>query len=256
GLGYDPFNRTVYAGAYMKKHSGYGPSGTGAIYAINRDTGAVTLFVDLNAIFGAGTAGANTHNNADYDVDNEDVSWNAVGKTALGGLDVSPDGRTVYVMNLADRSLYALPTSGPLNAATVRRVQIPRNAPGATGVNGEDLRPFAVQFYRGKIYVGVVNSAESTQNAADLRAYVYAVHPVTLTFGAAPIFPMALNYPRGNTQSFQGTTSARWLPWVSTFHTLGPSYSAGSGAGIYPQPMLTGLAFDADGNMVLGFRDR
>ena len=140
-----------------------------------------------------------------------------MGKTSLGGADLSEDGRTLYVMNLADRSLYALPTSGPLNSTTVRRVQIPLNAPGATGVNGADLRPFAVQVYRGTIYVGIVNSAESTQNRADLHAYVYAVDPTTLTFGAAPVVQFDLNYPRGTVAVNVG--SALWAPWATGFAT-------------------------------------
>src|SRR5262249_6298119 len=44
--------------------------------------------------------------------------------------------------------------------------------------------------------------------------------------------------------------SGNWLPW-SPIRT-----SLSSTEQIYPQPMLTGLAFDASGNMVLGFRDR
>jgi hypothetical protein len=127
GLGYDQQNQTIYAGAYMKKHAGYGPDGNGAIYALSPTTGSITLFADLNAIFGAGTTGTDPHagNGGNYAIDNGNISWDAVGKTSLGGLDVSPDGKFVYVMNLADRSLYALPTSGPLNSATVRRIQVP-----------------------------------------------------------------------------------------------------------------------------------
>lgn len=253
GLGYRAQTGTIYAAAAFKKHAGFGPAGTGAIYAVNRATGAVSLFADLNAIFGAGTAGADLHDPSDYDTDNFNIGWDAVGKSSLGGLDVSPDGRTVYVMNLADRSLYALPTSGPLTPATVQRTQIPLNAPGATGVNGADLRPYAVQWFNGRVYVGIVNSAESTQNAADLRAYVYEVDPTTLTFSAAPVFQMALNYPRG--QVLSGTPAA-WNPWSPTFASLAPPPVGGEGPLAYPQPMLTSLAFDPDGNLVLGFRDR
>jgi hypothetical protein len=54
-------------------------------------------------------------------------------------------------MNLADKSLYAIPTSGAINSTTVKRVSIPFNAPGATGTLGGtvsgDLQPFAVTYY-------------------------------------------------------------------------------------------------------------
>jgi hypothetical protein len=250
GLAYNRTSQLLYASAFMKKHVSYGPSPdpTGNIYQVSPN-GAVTTFANLNAIFGANTAGPNAHNTADYITDNFNTGWDAVGKTALGGADLSEDGSTLYVMNLFDRSLYALPTSGPLTPATVRRVSIPFNVPGATGANGADLRPFAVQVYRGTIYVGIVNTAQSTQNRADLHGYVYAVDPATLAFGAAPVFQFDLNYPRGQAST---NSSALWNPWTVGFAELTPP----AGALIYPQPWLTGLAFDPSGNIVLGIRDR
>ncbi len=252
GLGYRQSTNTVYAGAFMKKHSGFGTGGTGAIYTVNAGSGATALFADLNAIFGAGTAGVDPHNPADYDRDNGNAGWDAVGKVSLGGLEVSPDGSRVFVVNLADRSVYSLPTAGPLNLTTVQRVQIPLNAPGATGAGGADLRPFALQFHRGQLYVGIVNSAEAAgSTTADLRAYVYTLNPSTLTFSAAPVFQFALNYPRGAVQTFNGTGPGAWNRWVTGFATQSPS-----GVGTYPQPMLTGLSFDLNGNLTLGLRDR
>ena len=252
GLGYYQGTNTVYAGAYMKKHSGFGAGGTGAIYTINPSTGATALFADLNTIFGAGTAGADPHNTADYDRDNGNASWDAVGKVSLGGLEVSPDGSRVFVVNLADRSVYSLPTAGPLIPATVQRVQIPLNAPGATGTGGADLRPFALQWYRGQLYVGIVNSAQSAgATTADLRAYVYTLDPAALTFSALPVFQFVLNYPRGALQTFNGTGPGAWNRWVAGFATQSPS-----GVGTYPQSMLTGLSFDLDGNLTIGLRDR
>ena len=257
GLAYRPTTNTVYAAAFMKKHAGYGPAGNGAIYAVNPTTGATTLFADLNAIFGAGTAGSNGHagNLGDYVRDNGNVAWDAVGKTSLGGLEVSADGSRLYVVNLADRRVYEFPTSGPLTPATVRRVSIPLNAPGATGIGGADLRPFGLQWYRGQLYVGIVNSAESTQNRANLRAYVYQLDPSTLTFGAAPALQFPLNYPRGKVFTLQAGGDGDWLPWSPTFVTNSPSAQWGP-LGIYPQPMLSSLSFDVDGNVVIGLRDR
>ncbi|MGE3820522.1 MAG: SdrD B-like domain-containing protein, partial [Isosphaeraceae bacterium] len=251
GLGYDREGQTIYAAAYMRRHAGYGPSGTGAIYAIDRTNGSVTLFADLNAIFGVDTAGPNAHDVNDYDTDNGNIGWDAVGKTSLGGLEVSPDGSTVYVMNLADRSLYAIPTSGPIDSTTVRRETIPLNAPGATGVNGGDLRPFAVQYHQGRLHVGVVNTAESTGQTSDLFAYVYTVDPTTLQFSTSPVFQMALNYPRSTPANSGSPVGGAWQPWVPTYLNL----NNGS-FGINPQPMLSGLSFDVDGNLVLAFRDR
>src|SRR5262249_51926702 len=86
GLGYNRFTRTVYAAAFMKKHTGFGPGGTGAIYQMETTGSTATLFADLNALVGAGTAGTDPHNPNNSLTDNFNGTWDAVGKTALGGL--------------------------------------------------------------------------------------------------------------------------------------------------------------------------
>ncbi|MDQ2888008.1 MAG: hypothetical protein M3Y39_18195 [Chloroflexota bacterium] len=86
----------------------YKPSGsTGAIYIIHHANNTpnvdATPFVDLNALFGA-----NPHTATNNYV--PDVSaYDAVGKTGLGGMALSDDESTLYVMNLADRNLYGIP---------------------------------------------------------------------------------------------------------------------------------------------------
>ena len=246
---YDAQNQTVYAAAYFKKHTGFGPDGPGAIYAIpitfNPVTGAVvpgtpTLLTTLNA-------GPNDHDTTDYDTDNGNTGWNAVGETSLGGMAVSPDGSTLYVMNLFDRKLYVIPTADPANALAVT-LPVPADA---TGPGGADLRPFAVTYYNNMVYVGMVNSAESTQNRADLHAYVYSYNPTTGVF--TKVLEIAnLTYARSYAENFHQVASADWLPWSPTYQTLVTDNTVG----VYPQPMLTGIAFDASGDMVLGLRDR
>jgi hypothetical protein len=251
GMAYDRQANRVYTSAFMKKHAGFGPGGTGAIYAIDPTVlpgGAPVLFADLNTLFGG--AGPDLHNPADYNTDNFNATWDAVGKVSIGGLEVSPDGAFVYAVNLFDRHVYRIPTG----AGTAQRAPIPVPA-SAVPSSGADLRPFALQYYKGQLYVGMVNSAETTQNAANLIAYVYSLDPASLAFSAAPVFEFSLQYPRGVVQRFDGQSAGEWLPWRPTFAT---NRVGGSGhpIGTYPQPMLTGLSFDVDGNLTLGIRDR
>jgi hypothetical protein len=199
GLAFNPFMRasgslgTIYAAAYAKMFSDYGPNGTGAIYmtdflstasAASPITGAAgagntRLFADLNLIDPNG-AGPNTHDvqaistathsgatvtltlasaanyvtgqtvtvsgvgvaayngtftitavntgantitytalstpasnssggsayNAAADTDAD--MWDRVGKTSLGSMVLSEDGKTLYVVNLYDNTLWAL----------------------------------------------------------------------------------------------------------------------------------------------------
>src|SRR5205085_380642 len=145
----------IYASAFMTKHTGFGAGGTGTIYVMGTSGVSAASYVDLNAIFGANTSGADPHagNRGDFDLDNGNASWDAVGKVALGGLDVSADGQFLYTINLADRRLYVIPTSGVLNSSTIRRYDLPVPA----NVVGTDLRPFAVTYDNGSVFVGAVN---------------------------------------------------------------------------------------------------
>ncbi len=125
GMAYKRSTRMIYVSAYMKKHTAFGPNGTGAIYQVNRNNGNVSLYADLNAIFGANTAGANPHNVNDYDIDNGQTTWDAVGKIALGGMDISQDEANLFVMNLANRRVYRIPTSGALTNDNDSKCRVP-----------------------------------------------------------------------------------------------------------------------------------
>jgi uncharacterized repeat protein (TIGR01451 family) len=264
GLAYDNLTQTIYASAYTKKFAGYGPDGNGAIYMMGPTGTTATLFADLNQIFGPDTAGANFRDTptwvsqGGFTADGFNTGWDAVGKTGLGGMAISTDGSTLYVMNLADDMLYILPTSGPLNSTTVQRVAVPNPITSANSNDPTlDFRPFAVEYHGGKVYVGAVNSAESTQNAANLEAYVFVFDPTTNTFNPTPIFQFSLDYPRGNANAFPGTdsVSAAWNPWTPVFKNLSTA-TTGVLDTIYPQPMFTSMAFDTNGDLVIGLRDR
>ena len=272
GLGYGKGARDLYASAYFKRFAGFGPDGTGAIYKIpvpatptvgDTPPAGSLLYADLNAIFGANTAGVNLHDisaTPNFDTDNGNTGWAAVGTSSLGGLDVSSDGQFIFVMNLADRQLYRVPTTGAVNSTTVLRVSIPLGNPDSAVITparfvSDDLRPFAVEYHDGKVYVGVVYSAQTKSTGAgdqtardELLAAVYVLDPAAMTFTAAPVFTTRLNYTRSQS-IYVGTSN--WEPWSPTFF----STSRGS-VGIAPQPMLSGITFDAQGNLTLGVRDR
>jgi hypothetical protein len=250
GLAWARTAQRIYAASFFKKFAGFGPgaNGTfneggaasddpGAIYVVNPATNAVVSTITVP------NTGTNSHNVADYNLDG-DTAVNAVGKTSLGGIALSDDESTLYVMNLQNRTLYAL---NPSTGAVIANQAVPTSAvptPGGTAANcaAGDVRPFAVRYYRGQVYVGVVCSAESTTNATNLFAYVYTADPTTLAFSASPVFQMALNYNRGTADP---TWGAEWQAWRATATA---NFAA-------PQAMLTDLEFDK-GNLILAFRDR
>lgn len=261
GIAYSRTRRQLFVSAFMKKHTAFGAAGPGAIYKVDPSAAtAPTLYADINTLLGAGTAGNDPHNQNDYDRDNGNTAWDAVGKNSFGGMAISEDEKKLYVMNLANRSLLEIPLDAAPAAGNIRSKAVPLTPPGCASAN--DVRPFAVNYKNGKVYVGMVCSGESTVtaarpegDAAALQAYVYSVDPASLDFSASPLFQMPLNYPRRCTDSAQlgpgNCFTATWRAWSPVFQNLP---NAGE-RGIWPQPMLTDLAFDG-GNLILGFRDR
>jgi hypothetical protein len=251
GLAYARSSRTLYASAFMKKHAGFGPAGPGAIYRIDPATGNSSLYVNLNAIT-AGIAGNDPHQASDFDRDNGNAAWDAVGKIGFGGLALNGAETRLYAMNLAERALYEFPTDTTPNAGNLRKRAVPTNPPGCA--NAGDVRPFAVHWNEGRLFVGLTCTAESTGNAGQLAAYVYSVDPQTLDFSAQPVFQTALNYQRRCADNAQNGPpncfSAAWRAWSPTYQNIGLD-----GRGIYPQPWLTDIAFDR-GDLILGLRDR
>ena len=270
GLAYQRETNTVFAGALAKRHAGFGPLGGGGIYAIvvNPLTGApvsVSNFVDIDTFAGVDDGALDDTARglpaASPDPNTDPAAWDAVGKEAIGDMDIGASDDTLWLINLADRTLYSLfigiPATAPSGYDTATPITLPA---GATACAAGDVRPWAVEVYQGNVYVGVVCSAESTQNAADLQAYILSTpegSPGTWTL----VFEFGLDYPRGVVSADGPGYPAEWRPWSNVFTSLWCGTCGGSGLGygnqiIYPQPILSDIEFDVDGDMILGFIDR
>jgi uncharacterized repeat protein (TIGR01451 family) len=253
GLAYHRTSSTLFAAAFMKRHTGFGPGGPGAIYAIDQDTGAINLFTTLNAGTDPHPQGPDA---TPWLIDA--ASYPLVGKIGLGGLSISDDGRTLWAVNLFNNTLNRIdvisvaganPTAGGLASFPI---PVPANCPAA------DVRPFATQFEDGLVYVGSVCSAESTGSTANLRAYVYSFDPASSSFALRLELP--LNFDRGCTDDIvnpncETELPADWNPWRSTFGGFTDPNAGSQTVLVYPQPWLTDIEFD-NGDMLLGFRDR
>ncbi len=267
GLAYHRTTGTLLAGAFMKRHTGFGPGGPGAIYAVDMDgSGTVSTLTTL-------AAGANPHpDNAggsgtqrDWLLDSD--SWAEAGKMALGDMDISDDDRTLWAVNLFDRRLYEIPLTTVSrdqppqagNPRTYALTGLPNNCPAG------DVRPFATSFHQGRVYVGMVCSSESTPAARNLWAYVYSLEPGTNNFRQE--LQISLDYPRrcannASTDACLGVSPAAWNSWTDDFDLTqigGPPAEPPANPVrrtiVYPQPILSDIEFDNSG-MILGFRDR
>jgi uncharacterized repeat protein (TIGR01451 family) len=285
GLAYQRSSGNFFVGSFLKRHAGFGPNAagnavtTGAIYQINETTGATQVFLDLNTLPAPYQTGPSPHPTSNiscgptamgdcwqYDT----ASYNLVGKSSLGSIKISEDDRTLYVMNLTTRELLEIPIGSPPvapPAAAIRRYPLnlgtlpgladpntgcPASAVAAgNGTNFADVWPFAVGVHDGQVYAGVVCTAESTQNPADLRAYVYRLN---VGGGFTQVFTLPLNYPRRCADlapNCPADRSARWRPWTPIW----PPDVQLRATLTYPEPWLTDLVFDGN-DMILGLRDR
>jgi hypothetical protein len=298
GVGYSRQAQTIFTSAVLKRHVGLGPAGgtpvnaPGAIYTIKPGVNTGVFFFSLDALGAANythdhTANAayNVRTNAGaapggrglaadiYVKSNDAAIYDQIGKAGLGGLELSDDGRYLYTVNLYTKKLVKVdlqnayspvaPTAANVTAYTL---------PAVTCTNGT-TRPWALKFYRGKIYVGVVCSGESTgtlitdiagtttinETATNLTASVFEFDPSTNTFNTTPLVQQPLNYVRKSPNA--GTNCALlkgWYPWTasifSTCQGFGPVGTASNN--VYPQPILSDIDFDTDGSLILSFIDR
>lgn len=270
GLAYQRSSDSLFAAAFMKRHTGLGTLGresTGAIYTVPRIQNGLrsppALFLDLGAIV---PTGANSHPNVggDPSFQVDAAAWDAVGKVGLGDLDISQNDQILYTVNLFDRRIYVIPINNPAAA-----VGFPAAANGVVSLFSPpdcpnpavDIRPFGLGVYDGIVYVGIVCTAESTQNPAQLTGFVYSFNPATAAFARVLTIPMnPTAYPREcvDVTGTPGCPPALWNPWSPVWRTttvFGNPVNFDTNFVVLPQPWITDIAFD-NGNMILGLRDR
>ncbi len=248
GMTYDRRSESAFISSFIKRHSGFGPLGIGGIYLIGGVKGAVgttTNFLDLATCLSL------------TDITRDDLPANAgedsydteayenIGKKGLGALTLSDDGTTLWTIDLEHKTLVKIPiraTSNDVIAAPACGSITTYNLPNQATA---EMRPFSVKYYNGKIYVGQVMSA-------NLTAEVFEFDPIGLTFTSKLSFSLqdGVDIDKGCTTFDKG---CEWFAWTDTYPTNIQGYALEI---IYPQPMFTDIAFDANGSMILGFTDR
>lgn len=236
GLAWDDANKKLYQSAFVKRHAGFGPLGIGGIYITDMSLGLSSSdFADLSA---AGVdLGIISDRGLPIDpaipsVDSD--AFVAVGKTGLGGIDVSADGKTLYVMNLNVPELVVVDT-----ATAEVADQIPM--PDLGCVNGA-VRPFAVKVAAdGNLFAGAVCSAENGGTAADLSAHILQLDGEQLL----TVFSFPLDqFKRGALTG--GFAPGEWNPWTDEWIDIEA----------YPTPILSDIEFDEDGSLIIALMDR
>ena len=251
-LAYQKNTKQLFSAAFLKRHVGFGPLGIGGIYKTNISTGATTNFIDVKTIgidVGTDPHTGLTGNAATPSFD--EVSFGKIGKIGMGGMDISDDGSNLFVVNLNLRTLNKINIGNPSvtpTAANVTTYSIP--SPGCRNGN---YRPFAVKYYRGKVYVGVVCSNETAQDTVGMNATVYEFDPIAATFTVVLQYP--LTFRKGQTDDNPLPQINYWYAWTDDINKAF-DYGFGQFYKYYPQYMLSDIEFDVDGTMIVSGMDR
>ncbi len=290
GIAFSKYANKIFTAAFMKRHAGLGPLGSGGVYLVDptkaTNASVVNFFSfdnDLNIpTQGTGTytpthpgyspiIGTNTERKLKGLTDlTADISaFGQVGKVSLGGLELSEDGRYLFVINLYDRKLYRIDLKDAKNPQkpTIADVKSYYAAPWLSASCADGVaRPFALKYFRGKVYVGVtctgenlgksVSQYDAPANEQVTSSTVYELDPAGTGVGTA-VLDIPLNYTKNLASKFDNGLIRGWYNWTDDIKNI--SYSHGNGQDStwsHPQPMLCDIEFDVDGSMITSFFDR
>lgn len=238
------------------------PYGVGSSFSINAAGTEATYLGPIDPItgdpeglgvIGANGAGGRGMTSSLTDQWNDPAALDQVAKVGLGDIDISEDGKFLFVTNLYSRMLFRLELDNAFNPTSVLAVDsFP--LPNVTANNGK-LRCFGVAYHRGAVYVGAVTTGENggqniVNGATDLFAYVFKLdNPLTATaaWNATPAITFPLNYLKGAVIGGSGT---QWYPWNKKTDVLLP------GEPHLPTPILSDIEFTDGGDIIMDFCDR
>jgi len=256
GLAYQRETKDMFVSAFLKRHSGLGTLGLDGIYKVDYSsaTPGVSNFVELSNIgINVGSIPARTLPANAGDASTDPGVFALIGKVGIGDIDLSEDGKFLFLTNLFDRKVYRVFVNNPAVVPTSSDVISwdPTNV--VPGCSGGVVRPFATKVWQNKIYIGMVCSAETSGTASDLHAYIYSFNFDGT--GGTKVIDFPLDYSKG--QIISGGCCDNWQAWDDTWYTdPGGSPYDPPGTTRYPQPILSDIEFDVEGSIIIGLMDR
>ena len=260
GLAYNKDDDVLYAGAYYFNTGTIGPLGYGGLYCIDNSANDGThesvndaMVTDMLTIANTGidpTGGAC--------VSNDPNNMQFAEKIGLGDVDINSSCDTLYTVNLNSMEIVAIPVDG-CTAGTPVSYTLPVPV-GAHTCTGDEIRPHALKYYEGKLYIGAVCTANNTQLTDNLWAYVFE-YTEGVGIDPVPVLDFPLDYRRENSNfvNINGESAlGNWLPWRDDF-TM-PAFPDSLARNdmtqfMYPQPIFSDIEF-SNGDMTLSFTDR
>jgi uncharacterized membrane protein len=274
GLAYDEWRSNLFTSAYLKRHVALGPEGLDGLYWLTYPNETVKQ-VSLETLGGPsfGTVGTRDVDGVAYTASSYDATvFKQIAKVGIGDIDVSPDGKTLFVTNIAAKAIMAYDVSKAQNgtisylgnyALTNADAACPNNS-GAN--NPSDWYPFALEPVDGdSLYVGITCNAQSSQSPADLTAKVLELklNPVNANLNVVPVsstlkHSVSLNYNK-DCAIYDYCTSLNqggFHPWQDDYTKFPLNFDYDGSRVIYPTPVLSDINISKDGSMTLNILDR
>ncbi len=270
GKAYQASQKRLFMTPTLWRHAGFAPgTGPGHLFIMDYSspTGSLMGTIDLQGLtpanggapldFGSVCRGGgcendpgNTGSESDYILDPDpttpNIDLDAFAKAAtigFGDLDYDATSQRLWAINLYQKGIIEIDVSGDTSTIAAKTKQyLIESLPGVPSCTGGELRPWAIKTYRDKVYIGCVCDAINSQDIDDAVAYVLSFDPNNVTAGFTTEFTLPLNYDKDDLD---------WNPWSNTYNPDGGGYWK-----YYPQPILSNIDFDENGNMYLAFLDR
>jgi len=265
GIGVDSRAQQVYAGAYAKRGTDYGPGGAGAVYRYDALTGKLDAQPYV-VVPDAGDSDAhNWSSNQDFDFRTR------VGRESLGDVDVSTDNKWLTVTNLNNDSLYVYPVQKGANPEPVQVLPVPAQ----DNCSADMWTPMALGEGNGKVYVGATcgsslevylisytRAADGTLTATgDIAKGNAGDDDSRLDASGDPNYGgLGRNVVADLNSS--GCRLATWNKWADDLPSsciAAGATSAGAASGnqvAFPEPMLADINVTDTGEFVFSYRDR
>ena len=268
GVAYDQYGGVLYTSAMLKRHTELGPEGLDGLYWMqykNNEipTESVRSFSleDASPQFGYGTIGTrDVDTTPATDPSHDAAAFPLVGDTGIGDIDVSPDGRTLFVVNVEAKRLDIYNVSSistdPATGAPVYRRSWPIPDHGCAPLAGTpySFQPWAVKAVDADTALVGVTCADAT------GAGVYRMHASSAA-EPTPVIDVPLEYmssQRGCITRDACVIATDWsfTKWISDWDDLTLRVFADNTIVRNHQPLLSDIEVADDGSYVIEFMDR
>jgi len=280
GLAWQKESRILLMSAYLKRHSGFGPDGIGAIYQTQISTSGnpsnPSLLLDVTSIgINVGTDPRTIALPADASTPNtDDGVFAEVGKRGIGSIELSDDGRDLYIVNMYEKKLHRINIGNPIKSSFTAADVTGNWVIPAPAIAGTVWHPMAIKLHNNKFYIGGVAVKETTgqHNIADtvnMRGVVYEFNPATNNFTEVLRFPLSHRKGYSNNDYKYEFRNNYWSAWQNNgdisyggplrnglIYNPSATPAQWATALYYAQPLLSAIEFDVDGSMILAIRDR